>query len=291
MTSRRGATACQRKSSARGRRVPQRGGQLRFEQDAGSRRRGRSDPRRDQETVDAVSDHLQYLRYPMRPPAHRPPSPRRGRSSSPARSRAQRTRPRRRGTAATPRAGRCQGAGSGSGDPRGASGARRDRVRPPPRAGGPRRPPGELLERLQHDPESLLRIQPVHPRGSGRREPLEGPARVREHSDVDAVRDDLQRDAYHATHEGSSRIRDRDRHRSARSRLSRRLGELHQPGAIERRVERRSDRSARGQTASIEVLGVSGSCAWITSGSNRRIAERIRRHDPGENEIGATVPR
>src|SRR4029450_13663862 len=45
------------------------------------------------------------------------------------------------------------------------------------------------------------------------------------------------------------------------------------------------------RTASIEVLGVSGSCAWMSSGSNERIAERIRRHDPGENEIGATVPR
>jgi hypothetical protein len=45
------------------------------------------------------------------------------------------------------------------------------------------------------------------------------------------------------------------------------------------------------RTASIEVLGVSGSCAWITSGSNECIADLIRRHDPGENEIGATVPR
>ena len=45
------------------------------------------------------------------------------------------------------------------------------------------------------------------------------------------------------------------------------------------------------RTASIEVLGVSGSCAWITSGSNERIADRIRLHDPGENETGATVPR
>jgi hypothetical protein len=44
------------------------------------------------------------------------------------------------------------------------------------------------------------------------------------------------------------------------------------------------------RTASIEVLGVSGSCTWITSASNARSAERIRYQDPGENEIGATVP-
>ena len=41
----------------------------------------------------------------------------------------------------------------------------------------------------------------------------------------------------------------------------------------------------------LEVLGVSGSCAWMRSGSNERMAERILRHAPGEKEIGATVPR